>query len=426
MTLRETIELVRESSFQMGLLKDEDKNDGLLLFSKLLWENKDQLIVANQKDLAENQGKISSSLYDRLKLDEGKIKTLMSGLEDLSKMKDPVGVVTLHRELDKDLILERRTVPLGVVAVIFESRPDVIPQIAGLALKSGNAVILKGGSEALHTNRALMGVLYELNKRMTFFPADWAMLLETRADVQQILSFEDLIQLIVPRGSNELVRSIKQQTRIPVMGHADGVCHLYVHESANLETAVQMVIDGKLQYSSACNSVETLLVDANIANAFLTKLASKKAGIDFVACERSLDLLPGAKAATSEDWSKEYGDNRLAVKVVDQIESAIQHINRYGSHHTDAIVAENQFACEVFLSGVDSASVFANASTRFADGFRYGFGAEVGISTDRLHARGPVGIEGLITYKYKLRGTGQLVRDYVGPRGKKFTHKDLP
>lgn len=425
MTLRQTIELVRESSYQMALLKDEDKNEGLRLLSELLWENRAKLIAANQKDLEENKGKIPQAIYDRLRLDEGKIKTLLAGLKDLAHMKDPVGIVTLKRELDRELILERTSVPLGVVAVVFESRPDVIPQIAGLILKSGNAVILKGGSEAIHTNRALMELIYELNKKMSFFPPDWAVLVETRADVQELLGYDDLIQLVVPRGSNELVRSIKEKTKIPVLGHADGVCHLYVHETANLDHAVLMVLDGKLQYSSACNSIETLLVDRSIARNFLTKLTQKNQGIEFLTCEESREMIHGSKPATEEDWKREYGDHRLAVKIVDGLESAIQHINRYGSHHTDAIVAENGFVCEVFLSGVDSASVFANASTRFADGYRYGFGAEVGISTDRLHARGPVGIDGLVTYKYKLRGNGQLVKDYVGPTAKPYTHKDL-
>jgi glutamate-5-semialdehyde dehydrogenase len=352
----------------MALLKDEDKSDALNLFADLLWENRSKLIEANQKDLDESKGKIAQSMYDRLRIDEGKIKTLISGLKSLAQMKDPIGNVLLKRELDQGLILEQVSVPLGVIAVIFESRPDVIVQIAGLILKSGNAVVLKGGSEALHTNRMMMTLIHELNRKMTFFPPDWAVLLESRSDVQEILEFDDLIQLVVPRGSNELVRSIKQKTKIPVLGHADGVCHLYVHESADLDKAIQMVIDGKLQYSAACNSIETLLVDKSVAQDLLSKLIQKNQGIEFLTCEQSRSFIPGSKPATEDDWRKEYGDNRLSIKIVNGLDEAIQHINTYGSHHTDGILSTNPARQNEFAQKVDSANVMINSSTRFADG----------------------------------------------------------
>lgn len=424
MTLRDKLEKSKQAAMAMALLKTEDKNDALADFADLIKTHKDEILAANKKDLEESKGQIPESLYSRLKLDESKLKTLIQGLQDMINIEDPVGQVQFKRELDKGLILERIAVPIGVLGVIFESRPDVIPQILSLVLKSGNAVVLKGGREAAHTNQAFMKLIDTLNQKFTFFPKEWATLIDTREDVNEMLKYEDLIDLVIPRGSNELVKSIKEKTRIPVLGHSEGICHLYVHESANITDATKVAIDAKTQYPSACNSIETLLVDKKIAKDFLQKFSQQASQVEIFGCEETQKILKNAKPATEDTWRTEYGDLRLSVRVVDGIETAIEHINKYGSHHTDAIVADNPFVMEIFLNALDSACVFANASTRFADGFRFGFGAEVGVSTEKIHARGPVGIEGLMTYRYKLRGHNQIVADYVGPSAKKFTHID--
>lgn len=412
MSLRNHLLKVKDSAMGMALIKPEDKNEALEEFATLIESHSDYILSENNKDLNESKGNISDALYNRLKLDESKILNITQGLRDMIALEDPVGRVQIRRELDKGLVLERITVPLGVIGIVFESRPDVIPQILSLVLKSGNAAVLKGGKEASNSNKAFMSLIEKLNKKITFFPKDWATLIDTREDVAEMLKHHDLIDLVIPRGSNELVRSIKNSTKIPVLGHADGVCHMYIHENADIKKAVRLAIDAKAQYPSACNALETLLVDKKIASEFLNMFRpeAQKSKIQII---------------EDSNWTTEYGDLRLSLKVVDDLEAAIEHINTYGSHHTDAIVSENPFVLEIFLNAIDSACVFANASTRFADGFRFGFGAEVGISTEKLHARGPVGLEGLVTYKYKLRGTGQIVSDYSGPNAKKFSHKDI-
>ncbi len=425
MNLRDHLVKVKEAAMAMALIKTEDKNEALEEFAQLIESHKDFILSENKKDLDAAKGKISENLLNRLKLDESKIKSISQGLRDLIGLEDLIGKVQLSRELDKNLILERVTVPLGVVGVIFESRPDVIPQILSLILKSGNAAVLKGGSEAQHSNKAFMNLVEKLNTKFTFFPNEWATLVGGREDVTEMLKHHDLIDLMIPRGSNELVKMIKNSTKIPVLGHADGVCHLYIHENANLKSAVQIARDSKIQSPSACNALETLLVDKKVAENFLKTFVQESPDIKMIGCERTQKILPQVVAASEEDWRSEYGDLRLSVKIVDDIQSAIEHINTYGSHHTDGIVTENAFILEIFLNAIDSACVFSNASTRFADGFRFGFGAEIGISTEKIHARGPVGIEGLVTYKYKLRGQGQVVADYVGSNAKKFSHRDL-
>lgn len=425
--MKELLHKVRESAMAMALLKTEDKNDALERFAQLIEKRSGDLLAANKLDLEEQKGKISDALYSRLKLDESKLRTLAQGCRDLIDLEDLVGKIQFRRELDKGLVLERVIVPIGVIGIIFESRPDVIPQILSLILKSGNAAILKGGVEATHSNKAFMKLVEELNREFTFFPQEWALLLDTRAQVHEMLKFEKEIDLVIPRGSNEMVRSIRSNTKIPVLGHSDGVCHLYVHENADIKQAVDIAVDAKAQYPSACNSIETLLVDESISEKFLSDFAKKaeQSKIELIGCEKTQKILTKVRAATETDWSTEYGDLRLSVRVVKNLEAAIDHINTYGSHHTDAILTNNEFVMELFLNAIDSACVFANASTRFADGFRFGFGAEVGISTEKIHARGPVGLEGLMSYKYKLRGHGQVVSDYVGPQAKDFTHKML-
>lgn len=425
--MKELLHKVRESALAMALLKTEDKNDALERFAQLIEKRSADLLAANKLDLEEQKGKISEALYSRLKLDESKLKTLAQGCRDLIDLEDLVGKIQFRRELDKGLVLERVVVPIGVIGIIFESRPDVIPQILSLILKSGNAAILKGGVEAAHSNKEFMKLVDELNREFTFFPREWALLLDTRAQVHEMLKYEKEIDLVIPRGSNEMVRSIRSSTKIPVLGHSDGVCHLYVHENADIKQAVDIAVDAKAQYPSACNSIETLLVDESISEKFLLDFAKKaeQSKIVLIGCEKTRKILPQVKVATEADWSTEYGDLRLSIRVVKNLEDGIDHINTYGSHHTDAILTNNEFVMEIFLNAIDSACVFANASTRFADGFRFGFGAEVGISTEKIHARGPVGLEGLMSYKYKLRGHGQRVSDYVGPQAKVFTHKML-
>jgi glutamate-5-semialdehyde dehydrogenase len=352
---------------------------------------------------------------------------LVQGIRDLIRLDDPAGKILSATLLDDGLILEKQTVPLGVIGIIFESRPDVIPQILSLILKSGNTVVLKGGREALHSNRAFMSLVDELNARCDFLPSGWASLLESREAVHAMLNYPQYVDLIIPRGSNELVQSIIAATRIPVLGHADGVCHLYVHADTDPNQAARIAVDAKAQYPAACNALETLLVDRGIAETFLPafRKVAAAAGIELRGCERTRRILRSIEPATEADWRTEYGNLTLSVKMVDSPEQAIAHINQYGSHHTDAILSRKPDVIEHFLNAVDSACVFANASTRFADGFRFGLGAEIGISTARTHARGPVGLEGLVTYKYKLRGSGQIVSDYVGENARPFKHEPL-
>lgn len=421
-----TLKAGKEAFLTMATLSTAQKNEALTRFAAIIEKNAAFLLTENQKDInqAEKDG-LTSSLYQRLKLDEGKITQLAQGIRDLINLPDPAGQVLSRTKLDENLILEKQTVPLGVIGIIFESRPDVIPQILSLILKSGNAVVLKGGREAIFSNSAFMKLVDELNQTCDFLPKHWATLLDSREAVWEMLNYPQYVDLVIPRGSNQLVQSIMAATKIPVLGHADGVCHLYVHPSADLTQAIKLAVDAKTQYPAACNALETLLVDEAIANRFLSQFndAAKQAGIVLKGCEQTQAILPDLQMATEADWRAEYGDLTLAIKIVPDLDSAIGHINQYGSHHTDAIAAKDPATLERFMNAVDSACVFANASTRFADGFRFGLGAEIGISTAKTHARGPVGLEGLVIYKYKLRGEGQIVADYVGTDARPFLHQ---
>jgi len=420
----ESLLKISQKAFRaLSQLQLEEKNKALEIFAQLIEKNKTKLISENQKDLKREKGKLSTALYQRLKLDEEKLNQIVQGIRDLIKLPDPVNSVLAETLLDDGLILQKVSVPLGVVGVIFESRPDVMPQVLSLMLKSGNAVVLKGGSEALCSNKAFMKLIVELDKAAKL-PKGWAQLVVSRKAVHEMLDYPDYLSLIIPRGSNALVQSIMKNTKIPVMGHADGICHLYVHEDADLAKALELTLDSKLQYPSACNALETLLVNVSKAKEFLPLLekAAKEKNLELRVCDKTRKIIPKNKKATSKDWATEYGDAILAVRVVKDIDEAIEHIGAYGSSHTDCIVAQSPKAIEDFLNRVDSAGVYANASTRFADGFRYGFGAEVGVSTGKIHARGPVGMDGLSIYKYKLRGQGHKVEDYVGKSAKKFKH----
>ena len=414
----------RQAAYRLAALSVEERNAALCGIQVALKTHQENIFAENKLDMAQAEREnLPMPLLKRLKFDEAKLADVLAGLDSLIGLPDPLGKVTLARELTPGLNLYRVSCPIGVIGVVFESRPDALVQIAGLCLKSGNAALLKGGREALRTNRALMEAMQEGVRGI--LPNGWAALLETRDDVNDMLSQDESIDLIIPRGSNAFVKYIMEHTTIPVMGHAEGLCHTYVDASADIDMAIKVVVDAKTQALAVCNATETLLVHQDIAAAFLPLCAEalKAKGVELRGDERTQAIIP-CEPATDADWDTEYLDAVLSIKIVDSIEEAIAHINRHGSHHTDAIIAQDEAAQKRFLSGVDSAGVYVNCSTRFADGFRYGFGAEVGIATGKLHARGPVGLEGLCTYKYQLIGSGQTVEETVNGMIA-YTHKDL-
>lgn len=405
----------KEASLKISGLDTKIKNQALSAIASAIELHKNEIFEANKTDLENalplvNEGKISKSTFNRLKLDENKMRDMIQGVRDISNLEDPVGKILLKRELDKDLILEKVSCPIGVLGIIFEARPDVISQISSLAIKSSNAVILKGGKESVNTNKKIMEIIDNALSQVEGFPQNVIQQVFTHDDISQMLKCDKYINLIIPRGGNKLVQYIKENTNIPVLGHASGICHIFVDKDADIDDAIRIVVDAKTQYPSACNAVETLLIhkDFDKKDELLAALQLE---------EIKLELNP-------DDWATEYGDKVLSVKFVDNIEQAIEHINTYGSGHTDSIITNNTANAERFMNEVDSAGVYHNASTRFADGFRYGFGAEVGISTNKTHARGPVGLEGLTIYKYKLHGKGHIVDDYA--KGlKQFHHNDI-
>jgi glutamate-5-semialdehyde dehydrogenase len=409
-----------EASLGIG---SEVKDAALEAMARALRAGADAVIAANAADLeeAEREG-LAKPLLKRLRFDEAKLKAAIAGIGAVRALPDPVGRMLSTRRLDDGLVLRQVSCPIGLVAMIFESRPDALVQMAALAAKSGNAAILKGGREAARTNRALADILGPAGESAGL-PPNWLSLLETRAEVAELLSLDQYVDLLVPRGSNEFVARIKAESRIPVLGHADGICHVYLHEDADPAMAAAVVVDSKTQYPAVCNAAEVLLAHSSFPRLKLIAAALEGAGVALELCPRSAELL-GRKATMADgDWSVEYLDLRMAVKVVDSLDEAIAHVNRFGSHHTDAIVSASRAAAERFMDRVDSSSVYWNASTRFADGYRYGLGAEVGISTGKLHARGPVGLEGLCTYKWKLEGRGQVVADYASG-AKSFHHEE--
>ncbi len=401
----------KQASFQMAILDTDLKNNALRAVATALELNKDFIFEANNRDLdnALKDG-LDGPLVKRLKFDEHKLSDVIAGIESLIGLEDPVGKVKLHTTLDDGLELYRVTCPIGVIGIIFESRPDALVQISTLCLKSGNSVFLKGGREALETNKALYSVIKQASIEAGL-PDGWINLLETRDDVSEMLTLNEYIDLIIPRGSNSFVQYIMNNTLIPVMGHADGVCHTYVDEDADIEKAIDIVVDAKTQYVSVCNATETVLINKKLEN--LAKGEVVKALEDNGVRIHFEDEVA--------DWHHEYLDYDVSIKFVDSVDDAINHINKYGSGHTEAIITENMETAEYFMNKVDASSVMLNASTRFADGFRYGFGAEVGVSTSKLHARGPVGLEGLISYKYKIYGNGNIVADYASGK-KTFKH----
>ena len=424
---RETARAARQASFALAASPAQVRNGALLAVADALEAHRGEIFAANRLDLSD-AAELAAPVKKRLRFDEAKLADVLAGLRALAAMEDPIGHEQLRTELADGLVLSRVSCPIGVVGVIFESRPDALVQIAGLCMKSGNAVLLKGGREALHTNAALYAVLKAASEAAGL-PAGWAGLLTTREDVGEMLRLDEEIDLIIPRGSNAFVRYIMDNTRIPVLGHSDGVCHLYLHEDADPDMAARVVVDAKTQYPAACNAVETLLVHekAGAALAAAAK-ALHAAGVRIRADAPAQAVLAGAgvpcEAATEADWRTEYLDLTISVRTVASLAEAIAHINRYGSHHTDGILTQDDAAAQRFFALVDSAGVYQNCSTRFADGYRYGFGAEVGIATGKLHARGPMGLEGLCSYKYILRGHGDVVADFAGGK-RSFTHKKL-
>ncbi|HKV04264.1 MAG TPA: glutamate-5-semialdehyde dehydrogenase [Candidatus Acidoferrales bacterium] len=423
----------RAASRALGNLSLETRNGVLAAAAKALEEGRARILEANKRDCraAEAEvsaGKMTSAMLARLRTSERGIAQMAAQVREVAGLADPLGRRLAATELDSGLVLYKESCPFGVVGVIFESRPDVIPQLASLALKSGNAAILKGGSEAAYTNEALVSIWRECLTGLPEVPADSINLLQSRTDVLELLALDRDVDLIIPRGSYALVQFIVAHSRIPVLGHSEGICHVYVDRAADLSKAVDITYDAKVQYPAVCNAVETLLVHEAVAGQFLPQVVAKlkEAKVEIRGDSKTAALLPreGVLPASEEDWATEYSDLILSIKIVGDLDEAIGHINRYGSRHTDAIVTEDAEAARRFLNEVDSAGVFHNASTRFADGYRYGLGAEVGISTSKLHARGPMGLEGLTTYKYKLCGDGHTVGPYA--RGeKKFKHRRL-
>jgi len=416
---------VKEAARELAGFTAEQKNNALASIAESLQNRKEEISKANREDLRRSEEeRLAPPLLKRLKFDEAKIAEAVEGIYSLIGLENPVGKTLLATELDEGLELYRVTCPIGVIGVIFESRPDALVQISTLCLKSGNGVLLKGGSEARKTNRILAEVITAATEKAGL-PANWLALLETRADVNEMLRMDEYIDLIIPRGSNDFVRYIMDHSRIPVLGHADGICHLYVDEDADLDMAVKIAVDSKTQYVAVCNALETLLVHEKIAPDFLPALkqALDAKQVELIGCPQTRAIIPAAPASEA-DWKTEYLDYRLSIKVVASLDEAIEHINRYGSGHTDSIVTRDREKAARFMACVDSGNVFWNCSTRFSDGFRYGLGAEVGISTSKIHARGPVGLEGLVIYKYKLIGNGHLVEDYAN-RSRSFKHKKL-
>ncbi len=412
----------KEASIKLAALDSETKDRALEMIAVKLEERKDEIIAANREDCERSEKEeIAGPILKRLKFEDEKIADVVAGARSLKSLKDPVGETVLATELDEGLDLYRVTAPIGVVGIIFESRPDALVQISTLCLKSGNAVLLKGGSEAALTNRILADIISDASIEAGA-PEGWIQLVETRADVNEMFALNEQIDLLIPRGSNEFVKFIMDNSSIPVLGHADGVCHIYLHEDCDASKVEPIVVDSKTQYVAACNTVENILVNSAVAEVQLPviKAALAAKDVEMVGCERTVKIID-IPTATEEDWSTEYVDYKVAIRIVDGLDEAITFINKNGSGHTDSILTENNETAKKFMALVDSACVFQNCSTRFSDGFRFGFGAEVGISTSKIHARGPVGLDGLLIYKYKLIGHGQTVGMYAS-KEKTFTH----
>lgn len=425
MTTEKHAASAKKATVHLASLSTEEKNRALQAIAEALTSQQDAIIKANQLDLQESEkASLSPPLLKRLRFDEEKIAGVVAGLQSLIALPDPVGQKLMSTELDEGLQLFKENCPIGVIGVIFESRPDALVQISSLCLKSGNAVILKGGREAHHTNRILADIIAD-SSLGAGVPQGWIQLIESREEVREMLQLDDFIDLIIPRGSNEFVKYIMTHSSIPVLGHADGICHVYVDKEASLEMALDIVYDSKTEYVAVCNAAETILVHESVSQQLIPLLKKKldDKSVEIFGCPRTQSLIR-CSPATEESYKTEYLDYKMSLKVVENLSEAIAHINTYGSGHTDAIVTSSGERADRFMKEVDSGDVFWNCSTRFSDGFRYGLGAEVGISTNKIHARGPVGMEGLMIYKWKLIGQGHISAPYSSGE-KHFTHRKL-
>lgn len=411
----------------LSTTSDNERKLALQRMADAILASKTEIFAENAKDLeAAKANGISEAVLHRLVFSEDKLSSVTKGIHELCQLQDPIGKVREKRELDPGFVLEKRTFPIGVIGMIFEARPDALVQIASLALRSGNGIILKGGKEAALTNRKLVEVIQKATADSSF-GKDWILGIESHEDVDAMLKAEGYVDLLIPRGSNAFVRYVMDNTRIPVIGHADGLCTTYVDEYADQDKIIPVCVDAKIQYPAACNATETFLVHEKIARDFLPKLdkALSDKGVKIHADKAIIGLMPHAVEATDKDFHTEYLALECAVKTVSSVQEAVEHIQSHGSHHTDAIMTQNKANADYFVAKVDSADVFVNCSTRFADGFRFGLGAEVGIATSKLHARGPVGLDGLMTTKWILNGNGETVAEYSGANGKPFHHKEL-
>ncbi len=425
MNIKEEARRMKLAAPILAATTNEQRNTALEAIAVALEEKQTEIFQANAQDLAAaDENGVTGATKKRLKFDDNKLRDCIAGLRQLQTLPDPLGKTLLARELDEGLTLTRMSVPIGVIGVIFEARPDALVQIASLCIKSGNCAILKGGKETTYTNRVLFQIIKDC-AIAAGLPGSALLQAEQHNEIDELLECDQDVDLLIPRGSNKFVRYIMDNTKIPVMGHSSGVCHIYVDADADQALALPILVDAKTQYAAACNAVETVLVHQKIAAEFLPKMADAfaKAGVIVRGTKEVSEYIP-VDVIADDAFGIEYGDLIVSVKLVENIQEAVAHINQYGSHHTDCILTTNDEAAAYFIQMVDSAGVYRNCSTRFADGFRYGFGAEVGISTGKIHARGPVGLEGLVTYKYKLIGEGQIVGDYA--KGiKQFHHKDL-
>jgi len=427
-TTEQKVSQANRAALELAQCSEQQRNNALEAIADAIEANSDEILAANAEDVEEAEalleaGEYTQALVDRLTLSEGKIESIAEMVRSVAGQDDPLGETLEARRLDDDLELYKRAVPIGVLGTVFESRPDALVQIAALSLKSGNAVILKGGSEAAASNRVLYDIIVEAAADL---PDGWAQLIEAREDVTQLLGMDDSVDLLMPRGSSAFVKYIQDNTSIPVLGHTEGVCHVYVDDAADLEMAAEVALDAKIQYPAACNAAETLLVHESVADEYLPEIVDRYAesGVEMRGDARVREVVE-MDAATDADWSSEYGDLEISLKVVDSLTEAVEHVNTYGSKHTDSIITEDADAASVFMQAIDSASVFHNASTRFSDGYRFGLGAEVGISTGKIHARGPVGLGGLTTYQYFLEGDGQIVASYSGENAREYLHEEF-
>lgn len=425
---RRKAEAAEEAALELANVEDDVRTEALEAAADEIRSREQEILDANAEDVEEaeemlERGEYTQALVDRLKLSPGKVEDIAGMVESVAAQDDPVGDTLESRHLDSGLDLYKVSAPIGVVGSVFESRPDALPQISSLALKSANACVLKGGSEASESNRVLYDCMREATDDVV---SGWLQLVEEREEVDALLDMDEHVDLLMPRGSTEFVRYIQENTRIPVLGHTEGVCHVYVDREADLEMAVDVAVDAKVQYPAACNAAETLLVHEDVADDYLPVVvdALEGEGVELRGDDRVRDNVD-VPPVREDDWTTEYGDLELSIAVVDSLDDAVDHVNTYGSKHTDSVLSESDARARRFMQEVDSASVFHDASTRFSDGYRYGLGAEVGISTGKTHARGPVGVEGLTTYKWYIEGSGQKVGDYSGEDAREFTHEDF-